>query len=94
MTPSNHADPQVRLQRKIDGHLQNESSWLQQVLFALVKAREARVKLAAASGTVLPPLFRRDDGIDVPIEFLEASLKQRISVLMESLGQGPHRLPS
>jgi hypothetical protein len=93
MTTSNPPDLQRQLQRKIDGHLQSESSWLQKVLFALGKAREARDKLAATGGDPLPPLFESEDGTHVPIEFLEASLKHRIGVVMESLGQGVHRLP-
>lgn len=82
-----------QLQRKIDRQLQNESRWLQKVMFALGKAREARVKLAEVRGDDLNPLIVTEDGTQIPLDDLEAIIRKRIDDLLEALGQGPHRLP-
>ena len=80
-------------QRKIDRQRQNESRWLQKVLFALGKAREAREKLTEVTGDKLDPLVVLDDGTKIPVDTLEEIVRARIDTLMEHLGQGPHRLP-
>lgn len=82
-----------QLQRKIDRQLQNESRWLQKVLFDLSKAREARVKLSEVRDESLNPLIVLDDGTKIPLDTLEEIIRARIDTLMEALGQGPHRLP-
>lgn len=82
-----------QLQRKIDRQLQNESRWLQKVLFALSKAREARMKLAETRGDDLNPLIVLEDGAQIPLDTLESIIRTRIDDLMQELGQGPHRLP-
>ena len=81
------------LERKIERQLQNESRWLQKVLFALGKAKEARTKLAETRGDQLNPLIVLEDGTQIPVDALETIIRKRIDTLMEALGQGPHRLP-
>ena len=85
--------PDRQLQRKIERQLQNESRWLQKVLFDLGKAREARLKLAEVRDENLNPLIVLDDGTKIPLDKLEEIIRARIDVLMEALGQGAHRLP-
>ena len=82
-----------QLQRKIDRQLQNESRWLQKVMFALGKAREARVKLADIKDEKPNPLIVLEDGTKIPLDTLEEIIRARIDDLMAALGQGPHRLP-
>jgi hypothetical protein len=80
-------------QRKIDRQRQNESRWLQKVLFDLGKAREAREKLSEVTGDDLNPLIVLEDGTRIPLDTLEEIIRSRIDTLMEHLGQGPHRIP-
>lgn len=80
-------------QRKIDRQLQNESRWLQKVLFALGKARQAREALADLPGQKPDPLIVLDDGTSVKLDALEEVIRVRVAEVMEQLGQGPHRLP-
>jgi hypothetical protein len=94
------SDPQKRgtvtdrqHERKIERHLENESRWLQKTLFALDKAREARIKLAETRGDQLNPLIVLDDGTQISLDTLESIIRARIDALMETLGQGPHRIP-
>lgn len=82
-----------QLERKIERQLQNESRWLQKVLFALGKAREARVKLSETRGDELNPLIVLEDGTQIPLDTLESIIRTRIDDLMRALGQGPHRFP-
>ncbi|MGA7282055.1 MAG: hypothetical protein WBZ40_09750, partial [Acidimicrobiia bacterium] len=60
-----------RLQRKIDKHKETEARWLQKVLFATSKAKEAREKLAETTGDKLDTLITLDDGTRVPLDRLE-----------------------
>ena len=80
-------------QRKINRQRENESRWLQKVLFSLGKAREAREKLADVTGDDLNPLIVLEDGTKIPLDTLEEIIRSRIDTLMEHLGQGAHRLP-
>lgn len=80
-------------QRKIDRQLQSESRWLQKVLFALGKAREAREKLADTEGSKPDPLVMLDDGTKLSFEDLEKPIQARVEELLQRLGQGKHRLP-
>lgn len=77
-----------RRERKIAKQREDEARWLQKVLFALAKAREARAGLAEASGEELNPLITLDDGTRIPLEGLEGVLQERVDDLRRSLGQG------
>lgn len=79
--------------RKIQRQRENESRWLQKVLFSLGKAREARGKLSEVTGDDLNPLIVLDDGTKLPLDTLEEIIRARIDVLMEHLGHGQHRMP-
>lgn len=81
-----------RTQSKIDRQLQSESRWLQKVVFALGKAREARGKLSEITGDQPDPVkIRRST---VSLGELEGALQDRVKDVMAELGQGIHRLPS
>jgi phage shock protein A len=77
-----------RLQRKIDKQRETEARWLQKMLFALSKAKEAREKLADATGEELNPLITLDDGTKVSLDALEEIVDKRVGDLMTALGQG------
>lgn len=81
---------QRRLQRKIDKQRETEARWLQKMLFALSKAKEARVKLADVTGEELNPLITLDDGTQVSLDALEDVVTKRVDVLMDSLGQSTY----
>ena len=81
---------QRRLQRKIDKQREIEARWLQKMLFALSKAREARVKLSEATGEDLNPLITLDDGTQVSLDALEDVVDKRVETLMDSLGQSTY----
>lgn len=81
---------QRRLQRKIDKQREIEARWLQKLLFALSKAKEARVKLAETTGEDLNPLITLDDGTQVSLDALEDVVNKRVEALMDSLGQGSY----
>lgn len=76
-------------QRKIERLLQNESRWLQKVLFAVGKTREAREKLAEAKGGKLDNLIVLKGGKKVSLEDLEEALHERVVENMTALGQRP-----
>jgi hypothetical protein len=93
--PRQLSDPQRQHRRKIEGRLQDESAWLQKLLFTLGKVEEARAKLAAAQREPLLPLVVLDDGTPVPIDLVALGVRQRVEEVMKALGQGTHnRLPS
>jgi hypothetical protein len=77
-----------RLQRRIDKQREEESRWLQKVLFSLGKAREAREKLTELSGEELNPLISLDDGTQIELDKLESIIEGRVEDLMDALGQG------
>lgn len=77
-----------RLQRRIDKQREEESRWLQKVLFSLTKAREAREKLTDLSGEELNPLITLDDGTQIELDKLESIIEGRVEDLMDALGQG------
>jgi phage shock protein A len=77
-----------RLQRKIDKQRETEARWLQKMLFALSKAKEAREKLADATGEELNPLIELDDGTQVSLDALDEIVNKRVEALMDALGQG------
>ena len=77
-----------RLAKKIERHRDSESRWLQRMLFASGKAREAREKLAEATGEKLNPVVVLDDGTKVPLDTLEEIIRKRVDFLMEALGRG------
>lgn len=81
---------QRRLQRKIDKQREIEARWLQKMLFALSKAREARVKLAETTGEDLNPLITLDDDTRVSLDALEDVVHKRVDDLMDSLGQSSY----
>jgi hypothetical protein len=81
----------VRRQSQINKHRESEARWLQKVLFAVGKAREARRKLAETSGEELNPLITLDDGAQVPLDTLEEIIKKRVEILMDGLGRRSHR---
>jgi hypothetical protein len=87
-------DPARQRLRKIENHLQNESAWLQRLLFALGKVEEAREKLAATRQEALAPLVALDDGTPVPMGIVAVSVRRRVDEVMKALGQGSHGLPS
>ncbi len=82
---------EVRRQRQINKHRESEARWLQKVLFAVGKAREARRKLAETTGEDLNPLITLDDGGQVPLDTLEEIIKKRVEFLMDGLGRRSHR---
>lgn len=82
-----------RLQRKIDNQREIEARWLQKMMFALSKAKEARAKLADITGEDLNPLITLDDGTKVSLDALEDIVEKRVETLMESLGQGVYGKP-
>jgi hypothetical protein len=77
-----------RLQRQIQSHRESEARWLQKVLFATGKARDARTKLAETTNEELNPLITLDDGTKLPLDTLEAIIQKRVDDLMDALGQG------
>lgn len=77
-----------RLQRRIDKQREEESRWLQKVLFSLSKAREAREKLTDLSGEELNPLITLDDGTQIELDKLESIIEGRVEDLMDGLGRG------
>lgn len=81
---------QRRLQRKIDKQREIEARWLQKMLFAVSKAREARVKLVEITGEELNPLVTLDDGTQLSLDALEDVVRKRVDVLMGSLGQSTY----
>lgn len=83
-----------RLQRKIDKQREVEARWLQKMLFALSKAKEAREKLADTTGEALNPLIELDDGTQVSLDALDEIVKKRVEHLMDALGQGVYGRPS
>lgn len=80
-----------RVERQIAKYRENEARWLQKVLFAMSKAREAREKLAAASGEDLNPIITLDDGTQLPLDALVELISKRVDDLRETLGLGVHR---
>lgn len=79
-----------RLQRQIDNHRESEARWLQKVLFATNKAREAREKLTEKTNEALNPLIALDDGTKIPLDKLEEIIQKRVDDLREALGQGSY----
>lgn len=79
----------TQTQRKLDRQIESESRWLQKVLFALGKAREAREKQAEITGARLDPLIVLEDGTRLPLDRLEEIILARADHLMEELGQRP-----
>lgn len=76
--------------RQIKRHRENEARWLQKMLFATDKAREARAKLAEAAGEELNPLITLDDGTQLPLDTLEKIVAKRVDTLMMALGRESH----
>lgn len=60
------------------------------MLFALSKAKEARLKLVEATGEDLNPLITLDDDTQVPLDALEDVVNKRVDDLMDSLGQSTY----
>jgi hypothetical protein len=79
-----------RLQRQINNHRENEARWLQKVLFATGKARDAREKLAEATNEQLNPLITLSNGDQIPLDTLEEIIQKRVDDLHVSLGRGGH----
>lgn len=79
-----------RQARQIEKYRDGEARWLQKVLFSLGKARDARAKLAEATGDDLNPLITLDDGTSIPLDTLEAIIQGRVATLMEALGRRPN----
>lgn len=79
-----------RLQRKINKQREDEARWLQKVLFALAKARDAREKLVETTDEELNPLVTLDDGTQVPLDKLETIIQTRVDDLRAALGQGTY----
>lgn len=77
-----------RLQRQINNHRENEARWLQKVLFATGKARDAREKLADATNEQLNPLITLANGDQIPLDTLEEIIQRRVDDLNVSLGRG------
>jgi U3 small nucleolar RNA-associated protein 14 len=77
-----------RLQRQIDSHRENEARWLQKVMFAMGKARDAREKLAEATNEQLNPLITLDNGDQIPLNMLEEIIQKRVDDLNITLGRG------
>jgi hypothetical protein len=76
-----------RLQRQINNHRENEARWLQKVLFATGKARDAREKLAEATNE-LNPLITLSNRDQIPLDTLEEIIQKRVDDLHVSLGRG------
>ncbi|HSM02899.1 MAG TPA: hypothetical protein VK960_10745 [Acidimicrobiia bacterium] len=95
MSPSTRpsVDPDRQLQRKIEGRLQVESTWLQKLLFALGKVEEAREKLGTMQVEPLRPLVVLEDGTTVPISTVAVNVRRRVDEVMKALGQDPAGLP-
>ncbi len=74
-------------QRQIAKYRESEARWLQKVLFAVGKARDAREKLAEKTGDELNPLITLDDGTQVPLDTLEELIRKRVEFLMDALGR-------
>jgi hypothetical protein len=92
-SPRSPEDLQRQHQRKVERQLQDESAWLQKLLFTLDKLDKARSKLAQQQP--LQPLIVLDDGTPVPIGLVSLNVRRRANEVMRALGQGPHnRLPS
>lgn len=81
---------QRRLQRKIYKQREIEARWLQKMVFALSKAKEARVKLSETTGEDLNPLITLDDGTQMSLDALEDVVNKRVDTLMDSLGQSAY----
>lgn len=79
-----------RVERQIAKHRENESRWLQKVLFDLDKARAAREKLAETTGEDLNPLITLDDDTQVPLDKLEEIIRKRVDDLMDALGHSAY----
>jgi len=79
-----------RHERQIAKHRENEAHWLQKVLFALGKARDARTKLADSTGDELNPLITLEDGSQIPLDTLEDIIEQRVAYLMDALGKASY----
>ncbi|MBT8165667.1 MAG: hypothetical protein HKO63_04685 [Acidimicrobiia bacterium] len=79
-----------KLQRQIDNHRESEARWLQKMLFASAKAREARLRLAEAASEDLNPLIVLDNGTTVPLDTLEEIIRIRVEFLMMALGRRVH----
>ena len=96
ISPSSRSpvDPAAQRLRKIENQIQNESAWLQKLLFALGKAEDARAKLAATQEAALSPLVVLKDGTPVPLGLVAQNVKRRVEELMKILGQGARGLPS
>ncbi len=77
----------TRTERKIDKQKDSEARWLQKMLFAAGKAREAREKLVEVSGDDLNPLITLDDGTKVPLDLIEEIVQKRVETLMDDLGR-------
>lgn len=77
----------ARQQRKIDKQKDSEARWLQKMLFAAGKAREAREKLTEVTGDDLNPLITLDDGKQVPLDTIEEIVQKRVDTLMDALGR-------
>lgn len=84
-------DPRVtedkRLQQKLNKQWDSEARWLQKMLFAAGKAKEARQKLADLREEDLNPLIELNDGTKVPLDTLEEIIEKRVTTLMEALGR-------
>lgn len=76
-----------RLQQKINKQRDSEARWLQKMLFAAGKAKEARGKLADLREEEMNPLIELDDGTKVPLEALEEIIEKRVDSLMHALGR-------
>ncbi len=76
-----------RKQQKIDKQKDSEARWLQKMLFAAGKAREAREKLVEVSGDDLNPLITLDDGTKIPLDTIEELVQKRVDTLMDALGR-------
>lgn len=76
-------------QRKIDRLLQSESRWIQKILFAIGKTKEAREKLADARDEKLDNLIVLKGGKKVSLDDLEEALHDRVVENMTALGQRP-----
>lgn len=76
-------------QRRVERLIQSESRWLQKTLFAIGKAREAREKLAEATGSKLDQLIVLPGGKKVALADVEQALNRRVVENMTSLGQRP-----
>jgi hypothetical protein len=77
-----------RLQRQINNHRENEARWLQKVLFATGKARDARAKLTEATNEQLNPLITLGNGDQISLDVLEEIIQKRVDDLNAALGRG------